>query len=173
MKNVKATTYITRGDRARLSLRTLFWFFKRPTDFFYKSKACETSLSEKTRKYDSTPPFPIRGSINRDFIVYVQTTSPLSPTAEETGVSHFYTALLYICASYLSRRPNAVGVFFFFSHHLDIDECKIGSHNCGENSTCVNAFGSYACFCNVGFTESYSLEGKLQCVGVSLMPFCM
>ena len=80
--------------------------------FFYKSKACETSLSEKTRKYDS-PPFPIRGSINRDFIVYVQTTSPLSPTAGETGVSHFYTALLYICASYLSRRPNAVGVFFF------------------------------------------------------------
>ena len=47
------------------------------------------------------------------------------------------------------------------------------SHNCGENSTCVNAFGSYACFCNVGFTESYSLDGKLQCVGVSLMPFGM
>ena len=27
-----------------------------PTDFFYKSNGCETSLSEKTRKCDSTPP---------------------------------------------------------------------------------------------------------------------
>ena len=148
--------------------------------FFYKSKGCETSLSEKTRKYDTTPPSIFRTpdyysiSVSLGYsTVYVPTTSPLSPTEGETGVSHFYTALLYICLWYLSRRPNVVGVFFFFSHHLDIDECKIGSHNCGENSTCVNAFGSYACFCNVGFTELYSLEGKLQCVGVSLMPFGM
>ena len=35
---------------------------------------------------------------------------------------------------------------------LDIDECKIGTHDCDLNATCHNTNGSYLCECNVGYT---------------------
>lgn len=45
---------------------------------------------------------------------------------------------------------------------LDIDECSIGSDTCLENSTCVNAAGSFRCFCNKGFTG----DGSKACYGM-------
>ena len=52
---------------------------------------------------------------------------------------------------------------------VDVDECRIGSHKCGKNSTCVNALGSYTCFCNVGFTGWDSWDGKQQCSGTVIL----
>ena len=52
-----------------------------------------------------------------------------------------------------------VNLFMFL---LDIDECEIGSHSCLENSTCVNAAGSFRCFCNKGFTG----DGSKACYGI-------
>ncbi|KAH3710310.1 hypothetical protein DPMN_069785 [Dreissena polymorpha] len=34
----------------------------------------------------------------------------------------------------------------------DIDECKLGTHNCRQNSTCANNNGSFTCPCNIGYT---------------------
>ena len=30
---------------------------------------------------------------------------------------------------------------------LDIDECALGLHDCGRESTCVNTVGAYKCRC--------------------------
>ncbi|XP_054681478.1 pro-epidermal growth factor isoform X3 [Grus americana] len=32
-------------------------------------------------------------------------------------------------------------------HCYDIDECKMGSHTCGENITCINTEGNFTCSC--------------------------
>ena len=45
---------------------------------------------------------------------------------------------------------------------VDIDECEIGNHTCFENSTCVNAAGSFRCFCNRGLTG----DGSKACYGM-------
>ena len=45
---------------------------------------------------------------------------------------------------------------------VDIDECEIGNHTCLENSTCVNAAGSFRCFCNKGFAG----DGSKACYGM-------
>ena len=49
---------------------------------------------------------------------------------------------------------------------VDIDECAIGNYTCGDNSACVNALGSYACFCIDGYTGRSSRDGKEQCSGL-------
>uniref|UniRef100_A0A8C3TT75 Epidermal growth factor n=1 Tax=Catharus ustulatus TaxID=91951 RepID=A0A8C3TT75_CATUS len=33
-------------------------------------------------------------------------------------------------------------------HCYDIDECKMGSHTCGENMTCTNTEGNFTCLCD-------------------------
>ena len=50
------------------------------------------------------------------------------------------------------------------AHLLDIDECASNHDNCADNSTvtCVNAEGSYLCFCNFGyFGDGKACIGKL------------
>ena len=43
-------------------------------------------------------------------------------------------------------------------HHLysppftDVDECIDDLHNCHDNATCNNTFGSFHCICNSGYT---------------------
>lgn len=39
----------------------------------------------------------------------------------------------------------------FFANFLDINECKIGTHNCHSQVTCTNTTGSFNCSCNKGF----------------------
>ena len=36
---------------------------------------------------------------------------------------------------------------------VDIDECAIGAHSCGENSQCVNTEGAHACACAAGYSS--------------------
>ncbi|KAK2571647.1 Hemicentin-2, partial [Acropora cervicornis] len=60
---------------------------------------------------------------------------------------------------------------------VDIDECAIGNYTCGDNAVCVNALGSYACFCADDINECESdtkrcssnaecvnSEGSYQCI---------
>ena len=49
---------------------------------------------------------------------------------------------------------------------VDIDECAIGNYTCGDNAVCVNALGSYACFCADGYTGRNSRDGKEKCSGL-------
>ena len=37
------------------------------------------------------------------------------------------------------------------SKRLDIDECKLGRHNCDLDAMCHNKIGSYNCTCNSGY----------------------
>lgn len=46
-------------------------------------------------------------------------------------------------------------------YSVDIDECAIGTAECGPHSTCMNTNGNYKCVCDQGYT----LIGKHQCVG--------
>ena len=34
----------------------------------------------------------------------------------------------------------------------DTDECALGLHNCDDNASCINLYGSYECSCDNGFT---------------------
>ena len=34
---------------------------------------------------------------------------------------------------------------------VDIDECKMGTHNCSLNANCTNTIGNYSCSCNYGY----------------------
>ena len=36
-------------------------------------------------------------------------------------------------------------------HHVDIDECTTGDHNCTQNQDCVNLPGDYKCECISGY----------------------
>ena len=35
----------------------------------------------------------------------------------------------------------------------DIDECQLGMHTCGENTTCTNMEGNYTCMCASSLSE--------------------
>ena len=48
-----------------------------------------------------------------------------------------------------------------FIAEKDIDECKLGTDECGDHAACLNTMGSYQCQCNSG----YILDGK-SCVDV-------
>ena len=51
---------------------------------------------------------------------------------------------------------------FSFPFVLDIDECKLGTHNCDKKAECQNTEGKYICKCQVGY------QGNGQtCQGVS------
>ncbi|XP_052253079.1 fibrillin-1-like [Dreissena polymorpha] len=39
----------------------------------------------------------------------------------------------------------------------DVDECKLGTHNCGQDSTCVNNNGSFTCPCNIGYINVFNV----------------
>ena len=45
---------------------------------------------------------------------------------------------------------------------MDIDECKLGSHNCVKNAICVNLDGRFSCKCRYGFwgDATKKCEGK-------------
>ena len=34
----------------------------------------------------------------------------------------------------------------------DIDECRLGTHNCDVNAICINLPGSFSCACRQGYT---------------------
>ena len=36
---------------------------------------------------------------------------------------------------------------------VDIDECAVGAHSCGENAQCVNTEGAHACACAAGYSS--------------------
>ena len=41
----------------------------------------------------------------------------------------------------------------------DVQECRLGLHDCHENASCINTFESFVCECNRGFTG----DGKNVC----------
>ena len=54
----------------------------------------------------------------------------------------------------------------------DIDECKLGLHQCPSNSDCVNKEGWYYCQCRQGYkrrliTDDYNAM-KIKCEGISI-----
>ena len=52
----------------------------------------------------------------------------------------------------------------------DVDECRLGSHNCSKNATCINASTGCECVCNEGFTgDGLSCTGKITCKVKSTM----
>ena len=45
--------------------------------------------------------------------------------------------------------------------YIDVDECSLDLHDCGNNSNCINDAGSYLCECKKGFSG----DGKI-CEGM-------
>ncbi|XP_035828225.1 multiple epidermal growth factor-like domains protein 8 [Aplysia californica] len=41
----------------------------------------------------------------------------------------------------------------------DVEECLLGMHDCHENATCINVYGSFRCECNRGFEG----DGRMRC----------
>uniref|UniRef100_A0A8C3SPG9 Pro-epidermal growth factor n=1 Tax=Chelydra serpentina TaxID=8475 RepID=A0A8C3SPG9_CHESE len=52
----------------------------------------------------------------------------------------------------------------------DIDECKLGTHTCGENTVCTNIEGNYTCTCINGLSGTGG--AKLHCTGSAPPPKC-
>lgn len=56
-------------------------------------------------------------------------------------------------------------IYSFFPFLLDIDECVVGTHNCGPEFTCQNTPGSFRCRprqqCGVGFIQ----DAVGSCIG--------
>ena len=49
----------------------------------------------------------------------------------------------------------------------DIDECATGTHTCDDNASCTNNIGSFACECNVGWTDAAdAAEPGFACVDI-------
>ncbi len=44
----------------------------------------------------------------------------------------------------------------------DVDECRDGTDECGDYSTCLNTLGTYLCRCNKGFKRGSS---RFECEG--------
>ena len=53
----------------------------------------------------------------------------------------------------------------FFSTMTDIDECTIGTDDCGEYSECDNIDGGFTCTCPSGFVNA--TDGSKSCLGKS------
>ena len=58
------------------------------------------------------------------------------------------------------------------NHHLqlppDVNECQIGTSNCGQNTECINTEGSYSCICAEGFIgDPYKTGCKSPCDGIT------
>ena len=46
----------------------------------------------------------------------------------------------------------------------DVDECKLGTHTCGEHANCINTVGSFKCTCKVGFyNDGFSCQDINEC----------
>ena len=37
-------------------------------------------------------------------------------------------------------------------YYIDVDECALGTDDCGANSFCNNTEGSFTCTCDPGYT---------------------
>lgn len=54
----------------------------------------------------------------------------------------------------------------------DVDECKLGTHKCHNNTRCINKIGWYYCECRNGFSADYDDElNELRCIGTRLNSF--
>uniref|UniRef100_A0A3P9NVY2 Fibulin 1 n=1 Tax=Poecilia reticulata TaxID=8081 RepID=A0A3P9NVY2_POERE len=49
---------------------------------------------------------------------------------------------------------------------LDIDECAVGSHNCGAGFACVNTPGSFYCDLKVVCRDGFTLDASGKCIDV-------
>eukprot|EP00961_Rhodomonas_salina_P054251 728604-Rhodomonas_salina.3 len=53
----------------------------------------------------------------------------------------------------------AIAMCFRLVAAQDVDECALGSHDCGANAACTNTDGAFTCACNAGyFANELSLE---------------
>jgi hypothetical protein len=43
----------------------------------------------------------------------------------------------------------------------DINECEVGTDNCGTEASCVNTIGSFNCICSFGYTGD-----GMKCTGI-------
>ena len=53
---------------------------------------------------------------------------------------------------------------------LDMNECRNGDHDCGDNTSCINTEGSYKCQCYTGYKREVhtnkAINGdRLDCIG--------
>ncbi|XP_067614433.1 fibulin-1-like [Eurosta solidaginis] len=50
---------------------------------------------------------------------------------------------------------------------IDVDECKIGEHQCVHNQICRNRNGGYICTCSPGYELSHTTNGIDHCIDIN------
>ena len=89
----------------------------------------------------------------------------------------------YVCRckkGYEGDGSQCIGKFFYNKNYivrlmmffnrvnlaLDIDECSVGSVNCGPGGECINSNGSFTCQCQEGYQKSGN-----NCIGKACFTF--
>ena len=77
---------------------------------------------------------------------------------EESGVQMFTltkpvttTFIKITVTSHYHKNNNGAVEIEFFGCSTNVDECKLGTHNCAGNATCTNTDDGYTCTCDKGF----------------------
>ncbi|KAM4740604.1 fibulin-2 isoform 2-T2 [Anableps anableps] len=130
----------------------------RPTVLPRQVSLEEYSLVEDLNKSTKTTTTTIHTSVT--------TTSPsrLHPCADESGCSQQCTAVAG--QAHCSCFPG----FSLMTDRKtcrDIDECSVGTHNCGEGLVCENTVGSFSCNPKLKCISGFTLDSHGNCIDIN------
>ena len=74
------------------------------------------------------------------------------------------SAVKHLHDNYNFHKPIIRCVLYVLLFAIDNNECTANTHNCHSDATCNNAYGSFTCTCNAGFSGN-----GMTCTGKSCL----